>query len=386
MYAFFKGIINFILIALTVLLTVVYYQTEIFDFPTPKAFSGEQFYNPYTQWNPENTQKANFHAHSKAWAGLTNGANSPEEMKEEYEKLGFGLAAISNYHETQATAIPVYEHGFNIYKTHKLAINAQAVSYLDFPFRQNTSQKQMVIDRLVNNGALVALAHPNVRDGHNMEDLSRLDNYQFIEVFSAYANALPQWDQALKNGKPVWCLANDDTHDIQRQKPGRFYNLISSSDRSADNMLHNLRAGNFVSVRNPERQPAPLLESLQVQGDSLHYSFSGPVDKVNIVVDGESYLQSTKAKFAIYLPKKWGYVRLEAYHNESVLLTNPIIRGHGTQPLNTHLARQNRAKTFLYRLGVLFVSTLIISLLFVLNGWIKPKARIKKKWKLVLPK
>ena len=42
--------------------------------------------------------RANFHAHTKSWMGVTFGENSEEEMATAYAERGYDIVGISNYH------------------------------------------------------------------------------------------------------------------------------------------------------------------------------------------------------------------------------------------------------------------------------------------------
>jgi hypothetical protein len=205
-----KRLLLFFVLVFIGLFFPFYMQTEIYDFFETEPFSGNTFYNPYQNWQNQGSQKANFHAHSKAWLGLTNGENTPKEIEKVYKAKGYGIACLSNYQSiseqtaSKGNIVPVYEHGFNLKKTHQLAIGAESVSYLEFPFFQNLSQKQMVINRIKEHSRFVALAHPTLRNGYSANDMAYLSNYDFIEVLSPYANSLALWDTALKHGKKEW--------------------------------------------------------------------------------------------------------------------------------------------------------------------------------------
>ena len=44
--------------------------------------------------------------------------------------------------------MPLYEHGYNISKEHQLAIGAERVEWLDFPFWTWLNQKQFILNRV----------------------------------------------------------------------------------------------------------------------------------------------------------------------------------------------------------------------------------------------
>ena len=69
-----KGFLKFIVVLILSLLfigSLFYINTTIYNFPEPQPFSGDSIFNPY-QNLPDSTFRANFHAHSIAWKGVTN--------------------------------------------------------------------------------------------------------------------------------------------------------------------------------------------------------------------------------------------------------------------------------------------------------------------------
>ena len=60
-----------------------------YDFPPPRAFQGDQWYQPYAGYRGGGLV-ANFHAHSDAWAGLTFGEVSRDKLFELYHARGDG--------------------------------------------------------------------------------------------------------------------------------------------------------------------------------------------------------------------------------------------------------------------------------------------------------
>ncbi len=344
---------------------MLYYHTVLFDFSVSRPFQGKSWYNPYEHWQNEPVVKANFHAHSRAWGGVTNGGNTFEEMEDFYRKKDYKLAAISNYHWLAATRnpqlinFPVYEHGFNVMKAHKLALGAEEASFLDFPFWQNISHKQLIINKIRQTGALVAIAHPNLRNGHSPEDLQQLHDYQFIEIRSRYANALSHWDAALKSGHPAWALANDDSHDLELQKPGNYYNLIPGQTQEVRSTLQN---GTYLAVESVSGNSTLTLRQLFVEEDTLFYDFGGNIKTVKIVKDGEyEDLPTTSGQVKL---GKSGYVRFEISDDSSTIYTNPVIRYNGNLNATSTVPTVNVAKTFLFRIAVLLAATQVILFLF----------------------
>jgi hypothetical protein len=373
-----KEIIKFSLFILLVGISLPYYRTEIYDFEPTQPFHGNEIYNPYENWKPENLQKLNLHAHSHAWAGLTYGKNTQKELKTAYSKAGYKIPIASNYHlsddEHFNQKIWVYEHGINLNKAHKLAINTPEVSYFDFPLWQNRSQKQQIIKELVQSGGMVAIAHPNVRNGH--ADLSDMRGYQFTEVLSHYANARNIWDRALLSGNLSWLLANDDTHDITKQKIGSFYNLLSENN----DPIETLKSGNYLGLKTLERSLDFNLEYLRISEGTLRFKFSPNVTQVAIIIDGKKAKLTSENKGTIQLNEVRHYIRFEAENTSAQVFTNPIVRTTQKNQLDRYSAIQtiNFTKTFIYRSFILLLN-LSLFLIFYPKTIFQPKRKLLTK-------
>lgn len=370
-----KEIIKFSLFALIVGISLPYYRTEIYDFESTQPFHGNEIYNPYENWKPENLQKLNLHAHSHAWAGLTYGNNTQKELKAAYSKAGYKIPIASNYHlsddEQFNQKVWVYEHGINLTKAHKLAINTPQVSYFDFPLWQNRSQKQQIIKEIVQSGGMVAIAHPNIRNGH--ADLSDMRGYQFTEVLSHYANALDIWDRALLSGNLSWLLANDDTHDIAKQKIGSFYNLLSENNEP----IEILKSGTYLGVKSLERSLDFNLEYLRITDGTLRFKFSPNVTQIAIIIDGKRVKLTSENKGTIPLNEVRHYIRFEAENASAQVFTNPIVRTTQKNHLERYSATQavNFTKTLIYRSFILLLN-LCLFLIFYPKTILQPKRKL----------
>lgn len=315
---------------LIVVLGVLYYQTEIFDFSDQKVAEKSPFYNPYQKWNKTKALKANFHAHSEAWKGVTNGHNTESQILDEYKKMGFAVAAVSNYHsisaqkDTACVYIPCYEHGFNTSKTHILAIDAKEVDHLDFPIGQTLSQKQTRIMNIKKTASLVALTHPGLMNGYTTKDLKVLKGYDLFEVLSPYYESFDLWDYALNNRNLSWIMANDDTHDLVKQPAGRFFNFISPQSKTKFEVITALKAGNHLAYASEKGIIDVNLEKIIIHNKTLSYSFSGKINRVKLVRNGEMHMIDPKGE--IVLEENDKYVRFEVVGEKSTLYTNPIFR------------------------------------------------------------
>ena len=364
---------------LAIALLAIYYQTNIYDFIETKPFSGKYLYNPYQVLATETSIKANFHAHSVAWGGITNGHNTKEEIEKFYIKNGYSVAAVSNYHELNKTQseklieIPTYEHGLNIRKSHKLAIYASDESYFDYPLFQNTSQKQQIILNLRDKNALVAIAHPNFGHGHNEEDMKQLSGYHFVEVLNHYRVSDAEWDAGLSNGKLSWILANDDTHSLEKEPSARIWNRIFVKYKNKAQIIDALKKGQNYGIKSENGVENIHLSSIKVKNDTIFYQFLGDVQQVNIIVDGTLKASNKNGNGFYLLKSNESYVRFVAKNNEVELYTNPIIRYNKVNiPITSNFSPPiNGYKTLLYRGFILFILILIISSTTIKNRFVR---------------
>ncbi|HEX4347823.1 MAG TPA: hypothetical protein VHZ73_09635 [Vicinamibacterales bacterium] len=228
----------------------------IYHFPAPSTFTGAHFFNPYAELRGT-WQRANLHAHGRAWSGITNGQQTDEEVVNRYHNLGYSVPGISDYEKIAADhgvqTIPIYEHGYNVGKHHQLAIGAHRVEWFDFLLLQSLSHEQYIIDRVAKGADLVAIAHPSLRDAYSSDDMLNLTGYQLMEVVNGPDEQDGQWDAALSSGHAVWALADDDTHDVNDlRRTGVAWNMIDAPTPGTDDIVAALRAGRTYAVaRNP---------------------------------------------------------------------------------------------------------------------------------------
>ena len=85
-------------ISIALLVTAPYVWGPIYRFPEPRLFTGSALWNPYANLSG-NWQRANLHAHGRAWSGLTNGQQSDEAVAQRYRELGYSVPGVSRSEE-----------------------------------------------------------------------------------------------------------------------------------------------------------------------------------------------------------------------------------------------------------------------------------------------
>ena len=249
--AFLKGFITFILFFFFLPFVV----SPTYNFEEAKPFSGDKIWNPYYNMHPPTWKRCNFQLQSKAWGGITDGSNNTfEKVWDRYTDLNYDVIGISDYQKINTQAkdsngyVPIYEHGYNIKKTHQVSIGAKEVCWLDFPVYQTTSHKQFLINLQRNKTDILAIVHPAFDlEGYSHEDLQKLSNYDLLEALNVQKYSISHWDAALSAGRIAYILANDDLHDIDDPYIyGRLITMINAKSAHQDDIIPALKNGNAM--------------------------------------------------------------------------------------------------------------------------------------------
>lgn len=365
------GLVRVVLVVLAIAVVLPYARGPVYRFPAPVPFAGATLLNPYATLG-DTWQRANLHAHGRAWSGLTNGRRqSGEEIVRAYRSFGYSVAGVSDYHHIAAydgvPTLPLYEHGYNIRKRHQLAIGARAVSWFDFPLGQTRSHQQFVIDRVGASADLVALAHPSSRDGYTPEDLAQLTRYHLIEVVNGPFRFEEAWDAALSAGRAVWALGNDDTHDLGNFKRIAIaWTMINAASPALPDVVDALRSGRAYAVsRSNERASAvdTWLGRVTQEGDTLTVTCIGePSTFVFIGQNGairKTVYDTLSASYAF--ARDDTYIRTVIRSPRTAMFLNPVIRTDGGQH-HPPAAGINVAGTWLLRASMAIASIALFAL------------------------
>jgi len=355
--------------------SLFYLPTSFFDFPDTKPFLGHYIYNPY-QSHADNLFRANFHAHSKAWKGITDGNDTEQELFDAYTQHGYDIASISNYHSISKYAqsrtdlyIPAYEHGYNILKSHYLVINAEDVSYFDFPLFQTTSHQQKVIHQIQKKNKYIAIAHPRFGGGRTFENMHHLVGYDFTEVLNHYRVSDDFWDEGLSAGKLSWVLGNDDIHNVTTDPSFKMWNMIYSANRHPDSIMINMKRGCHYAVQSYNGKSDNTFLSCNKINDSTFYlKFLNAADSIQWIGQGglvkKTIIQSDSSTYT-FVPADT-YIRAVAFNGNSRILLNPLLRydGHIVPFASTLKASENTVKTWSARTVIALLS---LSFLFLIR-------------------
>lgn len=381
-----RALVKFVVIFFGLLLTMLlgfYLLAPVYNFSGPSEFSGHKLYNPYQNMDSANWRKYNFQVQSKAWGGLTDGRKNSNELVDSiYMQLGFDHVATSDYQKInrygsqKPSFIPTYEHGYNIFKTHQVCIDAESVLWVDLMFFQTLSMKQWIIDKLNEHSRIVALAHPNLRMGYQVSNMKYITNYQLMEVLNNVRLSFDHWDMALSSGHLVWILANDDAHDVvNSNEVGRRFTMINSPTLNKEDILDNLNSGNaygfdfyrhddeLMEVKIERSKYIPHLSSVKLEGDTLKVSVSQKAARFIFTgQNGKTLLVTHGSKSSEYvIQPEDAYVRTQIKFNDSSsIFLNPIVRYEGDKPVSKMTAEVDVEFTQWLRLSYFLIAILIL--------------------------
>jgi hypothetical protein len=355
-----------------------YYPTTIHEFEKGKPFHGDFIYNPYERLDG-NWQRANFHTHSRAWKGITNGSQSPEEVVLAYQKAGYNVLGISNYqridlpgHDDKITLVPAYEHGYNIRKTHQVVLDAQETVKHDYIPFQGLNQKQSMIESLVRkSGGHVVLAHPKFFDGYKVEEMQYLTGYTFLEVLNHYRQSDEYWDAALSSGKLCWMLADDDCHDISRKSETfRMWNMIASETNCKEEVMESMTRGAHYGVHMIGGEQPNFLDSVTRDGSAFTLFLSVPADSILIIGQGGRirYTSRETSRITFLFGNQDTYLRAVAYNGKGSLWLNPLVRYNGRKlPLTAHSGvPANQWLTVVHSVIIVAMQIVLLHIFFLL--------------------
>lgn len=392
---FAQWVIGLILALLFVFL-IQYLFAPVYDFPQPQPFSGSKLFNPYQGLNRPNWRKANFQVQSASWFGITDGRkNSSEMIDSTYRFLDYDVICISDYmkintyKQDEDPYIPVYEHGYNLWKRHQVCIGAQAVNWRDYAFYQNMNHKQHIVNLLRDQTDLTIIAHPNYEDGWEASDFKWLRNYDGVEILNYFRQSIEHWDSALSAGYYVIGIGDDDVHDITNpNQVGQYCTFIYSESLKGDSLIQAMKAGKVYAAhihreynesfekKKKMLQEIPELKYARLVGDTLWVKVNRKAHIFKFIgQDGQIRKQVQNLDSASYTIQGHDtYIRTQIHFDDgNTLYLGPVARYSGTWPPHREYPVINPVKTWIYR--VLFGA----SLLFIIVNIIFIKRRLVRK-------
>ena len=384
-----KSVASILLIAIAVFTATSV--APIYDFEESKKFEGAEIYNPYQNIDATTCWKrANFHTHTRV-EGLMNECKYwPKETLKYYEDLGYDIVTFSNHNKltthprSEELQVNLYEHGYNLFKFHKLVFGAEKVWLFDNLLPMLASQKQFQIEQLLQDADIIQLNHPLRTPTLSKSQLEKLSGYRLIELDSGKSTENDYWDAALSAGRYCFGLANDDLHHPDKTyKIARRCNFLCTPSGKYDDILRALNEGCFYSMRMPDygngnwdikrekNKTLPYIENIGLQDSVVFINLSTPASCIKMVGQNHATLaEYTDCNSATYTMKTSDpYVRITAYFPDGeVIYTNPFARYDAS-------LQENPFKNELPKIDILLtiIFNLLLLALLMAEGYILHK-------------
>lgn len=346
---FFSKTLGAIILA-ALLLILATEVSPIYDFAPAKPFGGPDIFNPYSQCSDSATvwKRANFHTHTRIRGPLNECKYWPAETDSIYRSLGYDIVTFSNHNELtdhpydSRLQVNVYEHGYNLFKYHKLVFGSSKVNRFDNIIPLLISQKQFQLDLLAKDSDFIQKNHPLRTIGTSRKEMERLEGYRIMELDSGRSTENEYWDWALSAGHYSFCLANDDLHYPDRSsKIAVRCNFLNCESGSYDDLRETLLGGCYYAMRVPDyghgdwdtkrmkNKELPSIERIGLDNSSICIKLSCPADSIKIT--GQDHitlamvLNSDEAQYTMEPDSP--YARITAYFADGeVIYTNPFAR------------------------------------------------------------
>jgi len=393
---------NALLAVLLILLSIIILSefSPVYDFSTPGPFKGPDIFNPYSGLDTSSFWKrSNFHTHTRVDNILNECPEYPDVVYDDYRKLGYDILAFSNHNQLtehpilDSLDIPVYEHGINLFKFHKLVFNPGRMILHDILLPITTSQKQFELDYLGRNADFIVLNHPDRTSGMTERDMHLLSGYRLIEADSGISTELHHWDDALDYGHYSFCITDDDCHDSRNHsKIARRCTWLDADNVDYVSVKDVLLSGRFYSMRIPDfgngdwgmkysgNANLPFIRNIGLENDSLFISLSSEALYIKVIGQGHKTLDSlSNVSSMIYGVKpEDNYARFTVCFDDGTFIySNPFARfdkNVGPSPYSEPDHHINYLLTLLFNLSLIAFSAFFIICAVRLFSHIKHKS------------
>lgn len=347
LFILIKTVASVVMIALLAIFATSVSPVYIFD--EPKPFSGPDIFNPYRNLDTAHCWKrANFHTHTRIEGIFNECEYWPGEVHDALEKFGYDIVTFSNHNELTehpfdpSLQVNVYEHGYNLFKYHKLVFGCEEVNRFDNLLPIFAFQKQFHLDLLGKESDFIQMNHPLRTNGTSISQMQKLSGYRIMELDSGRSTENEYWDWALSAGHYSFGLANDDLH-----YPDRSYriavrcNFLCTPSATYEDIRKTLLDGCYYSMRVPdygngdwemkyaENMSLPSVEDIGMDGTTIYMALSEKADSIKVIGQNHSLLTSVTdtCRIEYQMKPEDHYARMTAYFPDGeVIYTNPFAR------------------------------------------------------------
>lgn len=353
--------------------------SPIYDFRPAEPFSGPDIFNPYK--NLDTTycwKRANFHTHTRVKGLLNECEKWPADVYADLEKFGYDIVTFSNHNELTvhpfdtALQVNVYEHGYNLFKYHKLVFGCSKERLFDHILPIFASQKQFQLDYLGKDADFIQINHPLRTEVFPKDQFEKLSGYTLMELDSGISTENEYWDWALSAGHYSFGLANDDLHYTDRSHciAVRCNFLCCPSARYED-ITKAFTDGTFYAMRVPDygngnwdikyemNKSLPSVTDIGLNVDTIYMELSEKADSIKVIGQDHTTLSLVKNsdKIEYKMAETDSYARLTAWFSDGeVIYSNPFARYDSSvsdSPFDNSPQKVNIFLTILFNLVIL---------------------------------
>lgn len=384
---FLKTVASVVLIALTAIFVTSVSPVYIFD--SPKPFTGPDIFNPYENLDSAYCWKrANFHTHTRVEGIFNECEYWPGEVYDAFEKFGYDIVTFSNHNALTdhpfdpSLQVDVYEHGYNLFKFHKLVFGSGKVNRFDNLLPLFTFQKQFQFNLLGKDSDIIQFNHPLRTEGTSQRQMEKLSGYRIMELDSGKSTENEYWDWALSAGHYSFGLANDDLHypDRSSRIAVRCSFLCTPTARYED-LKKTLLEGCYYSMRVPDygngdweakfagNMDLPYIKDIGADSGTIRMLLSEKADSIKVIGQDHTTLAlvSDTSEVEYTMRSDDHYARFTAFFPDGeVIYSNPFARYDASVsgfPSNGPGHSASIVLTALYNLFLLLLTICTISLL-----------------------
>lgn len=363
--------------------------SPVYRFVDAVPFNGPDIYNPYSGLDTAFCWKrANFHTHTRVEGIMNECEMWPGEVYAALEKFGYDIVTFSNHNELtkhpfdSSLQVNVYEHGYNLFKYHKLVFGAEKVKHFDNLVPIFAFQKQFQLDFLQKGADFIQMNHPLRTNGTSKGVMEKLSGYRLMELDSGRSTENEYWDWALSAGRYSHALANDDLHYPDRSSriavrcnflccPTARYEDIKST--LLDGCHYSMRVPNYGDgdwdVKYAKNKTLPFIKNIGLKDSTLYISLSQTADSIKVTGQNHATLllvQASDTASYTMMPTD-PYARMTAYFPEGeVIYTNAFARYDARiaeSPYKPERPKVNIILTLLYNLFICLICGGIVTLI-----------------------
>lgn len=368
--------------------------SPVYCFCDPSPFKGPDIFNPYRNLDTAYCWKrANFHTHTRVEGPMNECEYWPSEVYAALDKFGYDIVTFSNHNELtehpfdSLLQVNVYEHGYNLFKYHKLVFGSEHVNHFDHLVPLFSFQKQYQLEYLGKDAEIVQINHPLRTTGLSRAQMEKLSGYHLIELDSGKSTENEYWDWALSAGHYSFGTANDDLHYPDRSsRIAVRCNFLCCPSPCWTDVRNCLKEGCFYSMRIPDyghgdwdikyrkNKTLPYIRDIGLKDSTIYISVSCFADSIKVTGQDHSTLAAYyKCDGSSYTMKTDdNYARFTAYFPEGeVIYSNPFARYDSSETESPYSGPRHRTDIILTVLFNLLATSVVAGCIYLMYKLIR---------------